>query len=47
VCLSTSNAPAGSPDYVSVCYTYSFSQNTTRLALSSNGIVIMDLVKIS
>jgi len=47
VCLSTKNVSAGSPDYISVCYAFSFSNNATRLSLSSNGILVMDLVKIS
>ena len=47
VCFSTINQSQGSPNYISMCFSYSFSENTTRLTLSSNNIVIMDLVKIS
>jgi len=47
VCLSTKNQSSDSSNYSSECFSYSFSENTTRLSLSSNGIVIMDLVKIS
>ena len=44
--LCFSSGTPGSPDYFSICYTYTFSQNDTHLTLSSNGIVIIDLVKI-
>jgi hypothetical protein len=44
LCFSTDASP-GSPDYLSICYSYVFSQNATRLTLSSNNIVIIDLVK--
>jgi len=44
LCFSTDSSPS-SPDYMSICYTYVFSQNATRLTLSSNSIVIIDLVK--
>jgi len=46
VCFSTKNESPGSPNYISLCFTYSFSDNTTHLTLSSNSIVIIDLVKI-
>ena len=45
ICLSTINQSPGSSNYTSVCFSYSFSQNSTRLTLSSSGIVIMDLMK--
>ena len=45
VCFSPQNLSADSPNYFSECFLYSFSQNSTRLTLSSNGIVIMDLMK--
>ena len=44
LCFSTGTP--GSPEYFSICYSYAFSQNTTRLTLSSNGIVIIDLIKL-
>ena len=47
LCISTKNQSPGSPNYISMCFSYSFSDNATHLALSSNSIVIMDLVKIS
>lgn len=46
LCFST-NASPDTSDYFSICYTYLFSQNATRLTLSSNGIIIIDLVKLS
>ncbi len=45
LCFTAGVSP-GSPDYMSICYSYEFSQNATRLTLSSNSIVIIDLVKI-
>lgn len=42
----TSNASPDSPEYFSICYTYGFSENATRLMFSHNAIVIMDLQKI-
>jgi hypothetical protein len=47
VCISTKNQSPDSPNYISMCFSYSFSGNATHLALSSNDIVIMELVKIS
>jgi len=47
VCFSTKNQTVGSPNYISICFSYSFSDDTTRLILSSNNIVIIDLVKIT
>lgn len=44
LCFSTGTSP-NSPDYMTICYSYIFSQNATRLTLSSNSIVIIDLVK--
>ena len=41
VCFSSTDVVPGSPD---TCYTYSFSENLSRLMLSSNGIIIMDLM---
>jgi hypothetical protein len=46
LCFST-NASPDTSDYFSICYTFLFSQNETRLTLSSNGIIIIDLVKLS
>jgi hypothetical protein len=45
LCFSTKDEIPGSPNYISICYTYVFSENNTRLEFSSNGIVIMDLQK--
>jgi len=47
VCFSTKNQTVGSPNYISICFSYSFSEDTSSLILSSNNIVIMDLVKTS
>ena len=47
VCFSSKNQTVGSPNYISICFSYSFSDDTTRLILSSNNIVIIDLVKIT
>jgi len=44
VCFPSTDVVPGSPD---TCYTYSFSENMSRLMLSSNGIIIMDFMKIS
>jgi hypothetical protein len=44
LCFSSTDVAPGSPD---ICYTYSFSENLNRFMLSSNGVVIMDFVKIS
>ncbi|MFA5102302.1 MAG: hypothetical protein WC525_04045 [Candidatus Thermoplasmatota archaeon] len=45
LCFSTKDETPGSPNYISMCYSYVFSENATRLLLSSNGIPIMDLRK--
>jgi hypothetical protein len=45
ICFSTKDQSIGDPNYISICFSYSFSENSTRLTLSSNNIVIMDLVK--
>jgi len=47
VCFSTKNQTVGAPNYISMCFSYSFSDDTTSLTLSSNNIVIIDLVKIT
>jgi hypothetical protein len=47
VCFSTKNEPVGSPNYVSMCFTFNFSDQYTHLTLSSNSIIIIDLEKIS
>jgi hypothetical protein len=47
ICFSTKNESVDSPNYISICFTYNFSENATRLTLSSNNIVIMDLEKIT
>jgi len=47
VCFSAKNESADSPNYFSMCFSYRFSDDTTHLILSSNNIVIMDLVKVS
>jgi len=47
LCFSPINQSVGSSSYFSECFSYSFSDNTTHLAFSSNGIVIMDMRKIS
>lgn len=47
VCFSSKNQTVGSPNYISICFSYSFSDDTTRLTLSSTNIVIIDLVKIT
>lgn len=44
LCFTAGSSPSA-PDYMLICYTYTFSQNTTRLTLSSNGIIIIDLKK--
>lgn len=46
ICFSTINESVDSPNYISMCFTYNFLDNATRLKLSSNNIVIMDLKKI-
>jgi len=47
VCFSPKNQTVGSSNYFSMCFSYSFSDDTTHLILSSNNIIIMDLVKIT
>ena len=47
ICFSTVNQPPGSPNYISLCFSYSFSDNSTRLILSSNNIIILELEKIT
>ena len=42
----TTNASPDAPDYFSIRYSYLFSENATRLTLSHNNIVIIDLTKI-
>jgi hypothetical protein len=43
LCLLTKNLSA---DNISLCYSYVFSENATRLTLSFNNVEVMDLVKI-
>ncbi|VVB62045.1 Uncharacterised protein [uncultured archaeon] len=47
VCFSPKNESVGSSNYFSECFVYNFFDNTTRLTLSSNDIIIMNLVRIS
>jgi hypothetical protein len=47
ICFSTINEPLGSPNYISLCFSYSFSDNSTHLVLSSINSVIFDLEKIT
>ena len=47
VCFSATNESTDSPNYFSMCFSYEFSDDATHLILSSNNIVIMDLVKVS
>jgi hypothetical protein len=46
VCFSTKNEPVGSPNYITMCFTYQFTNESTHLTLSSNNIVILDLEKL-
>ena len=45
LCLSTKDEAPESPSYISLCYSYVFSENATRLQLFSGGIPVMDLQK--
>ena len=45
LCLSTKDDAPESPNYYSLCYSYVFSENATRLQLFSDGISVMDLQK--
>ena len=45
LCFSTNGSPDSS-SYFSICYSYLFSENATRLAFLYNDIVIMNLMKL-
>lgn len=47
ICFVPKNESPGSPNYFSMCFSYRFTNNSTHLSLSSNGIIVIDLVKLS
>lgn len=47
ICLSSEGLSADSPDYLTECLKYSFSNNATHLTMSYNGVIVQDLLKIS
>jgi len=47
LCLFSKDVAPSSPLYLSICFSYSFSENLNRLMLSDEGTIIMDFNKIS
>ena len=45
LCLESKDVDANSPNYISTCYTYTFSHNTSRVSLFYNDITVMVMEK--